>query len=816
MSEKRRKYKLEEMAVGRTLYRLVLFKTRQPKTATIVAEIRSRLVGILRKKWEQQEERRDPYVAIWAVAGVFDLAVLYECPDYHPDLLRLGTLPGVMNSTEFPAYAWEWKAPDGSNRSSFRPPAEDAIVGTGLIRFRKDLVDSHGLNLETRFVEYCMERNAGRDAGLQYSLLGTLAWPEVIVLAPSRSVSGATRDILDATSIQLDDSPTSPRILQKTWSFLSFPHDTFDHENANAVWTNIRDEPILPANPAREGTDDPHVAIPIMYLDCPAAVWPEVSQAFLNEQSFPICDVVLGGDDLALRLCRPVAAAKTAGPVPTWGQFLTSVAKCRSDSFLSEMVRSTHIVISQQVARREIPNGKALSSEYAKAVEGEIRSARVELTQEETDLILSIGDPVGHLVVSAIYTFDAHLEDPIHSACCQDMIAFVQRLKERAIVVAHGRDNPAFLAEQARYLNSYVNAVLDGLEQRTLGSFLCVELPSVRPSPLDGGFQRLIGAYHGFFARLYSDMLPHVTTDWDGFVSIAGPTQSHYSVGGAVNIPMDAAHDPTKLWPLFHEVLHVAQNIEALLPYDKQLDLAMDWWGISSEKAERDRIRVFLEEAAADLLMFRAGFSGDFEMYQVAIERWKRRRLPDHRISAFLRRLLAVWAVARRLRPRPEAKERPIPQSREALEQAISDEAALDQFWTVVVPRLRRPGAEAYRTSVEKDVVSLLPLVFTVDEWLQPLVEPATTTNDLTINTAIRDVCEGRIVRGLARIDVVRLVACLASGKSVATAEQSLAGRGNVAWVLSLWHALADTTGEGKMEDGDDDTGNRTDCSPDH
>lgn len=558
-------------AVG-TPYKLSFFSTLPDRTREVARALRP-AAG--------REE-----IGITVNLGHPDLIVAYPVGGPGENLARRGTLPHLTGSSQ--VFAFDWVRTDGRQPSFLVPFTPGLDAGwcrlVSLVKLDPRTVATSGLEAEWRFLDGLCDLETGAD--LRISLLGTLSWPEVIVVITGTSLEAVFNHLYEV----FRRTGSSPPTVHRTLTFTCLAEGVLSEdqeEYRRAIPASFKDNLVdSDAGPAATRPSDP-VLVSHVQVNSATIAAPELVRRLQDD--FQDVQYTLGGTDL---VCRPAVGQ-------TWEQFLWKVLRLRDQDTL---VASTRLVVGRRLPREEV-NPEA-SDEAAPS------PTTVELTEADVEVLSSLSVDVREGFARVVYAFCAAARDRLVASAVWDLIPFVRKMVEFARRKTGDRADEA---RKVRFLDRHVVQLKLGLEQRLAGVPSAMEHPSSRTAFVHGPMNRAFIAIEELNRHVVEEILGRPT--W-GFVTVRPSMGRFASDVQVVEVPASCLQDLGQMLPILHEAVHCAEEADddGIFHYDSPafLDL-LRFLDIPME--DRPQFRSLVSDIGADVFVVERCLGGDLDIY---------------------------------------------------------------------------------------------------------------------------------------------------------------------------------------------------------
>jgi hypothetical protein len=510
---------------------------------------------------------------IWLLFGTYDLLVLYEVPSFGPDLLYVGSIPGIEKSNEI--FAFAWRRQGGSGRTStfeFKTISSAPVIGISFQKIHPRHVRKFRARAESAYVHSSLTNPS-------LHILSTLGWCEFVRFVPEKSIHATFREIHLGTVLpRLRGSTAEETFFIKSFATIGVRYEL---SSSKAILTNFR-EPFG----ARASKASKDATVVQLSLKCHPEHVSTLADSCKDRFKATFTDVVLGRDDLVLDL--------TESKLPTWGGFISELLRFRRD--FSSVVLDSAVQIQ----------GPPTSAPDAVSARFRSTSRRLPLpifniAARDADEIRKLGEPVAQAVLASLYSFNSLIAQELIRDCFYDLFRFVNNIA----VSARSRSINTFLrVDTERKIERFSFAV----DQRAMGVIWDIETANGRASTFRGGIQRVILALNTLPKFIIEQTCG---TSWVGF-PVIGFDRRFWHRGEIINLPVDRAFKPEAWWGLTHEAAHVLLYLKKeWFPLDGLREIIAKRLGRELSGSEV----VDLSEILLDEFDFMFVYRGDWRFY---------------------------------------------------------------------------------------------------------------------------------------------------------------------------------------------------------
>ena len=526
--------------------------------------------------------------------GFYDIILLYEVPDYDFHLTEAGPIAGITASNSFLCFPYL-----GTNSDEiFRSLNGSVFSGLSFIKFQI-VAGSQTRKFEDQFINYLTS------SGIKKPLiLGTIGWNEIIFILCSDNIQDIATELL-----RLNYDEAMGTSIQKTSSNIAINYTKLPKADELKSLEKVK-----AALTRYDGLADPIDSgiQPRVMISSQPAHYSEIRR-FWHKGNFIVSDM-LGDYDISV----------VPPPTACWQDFIAHLLFFRW-SFRSS-INSTSTVMGMRSC------GFDMVEETVMTIRGQFDDPDSTFEDNTTKFEISeLRQFFGHLaplMANHFFTLNSLLQNPLMFKAYSDMSDYPKRFLEVARSMSSCAERPALgdggnrseiqeivpFCGKSETMESMAMrsamAIANGAQLRSYGIYGNVEHPFGGFSRLRGGVQRSLRALEVIpsyiFHRLSTGRGFHHY--WYGFIIVEDPKFSHISE--IITVPTEALWRPETWWALFHETAHVMltrldwvdidkQNIRQLLFNKKAPDL---WFE-------------FTIELAAEVIGFKIGFFGDFNLY---------------------------------------------------------------------------------------------------------------------------------------------------------------------------------------------------------
>lgn len=522
---------------------------------------------------------------IFKALGNYDLFIIYESPDFLPDVIDIGTIPHILKSNELLCFPWEIKNEswDTIKEGFDFKNLDKKILGLSFLKINPSSILRTGAGVEQSLISFCKTQE-------DLSILGSFGWNEILILVHGETIENTYDTLLKLSDLKIGYSEDNDKdnknieleaLFLKTLSFLGI--------NFGLI-KKIQDEPNFLKSELKEYITENF--FPQLYITC----CPEFIGDIISDASacFGRTNIVMGAEDVSISDIKKM---------DTWGEFLTEVFNFRQRN------KSKLFSTSVRINRKEDEAESNPEAESPNKSLMECFCSPVTLSKEEALLLKEKFDRTFQmLLLNTIYTFNNIIQNNIVRDAFIDMIPFAKEIKS----IALSEDSTS------KEVGIYIDHFIFGAQQRASSTYSGIDNIEYRFSAFKGGIQRVLQAIE----LLPKSMLQNIGLMWNGIVN-AGEYNTYRSDLQVLNIPLESLFIPKRWWGLFHEIGHIATLNSDLLDFkDKTLeDFLGRIVGISKDHPEFPDFVDLCWEISADIFDYKFGFLKDMETYFGAL--WK-------------------------------------------------------------------------------------------------------------------------------------------------------------------------------------------------
>lgn len=679
---------------------------------------------------------------IFGTLGKYDLMLAYPS-EFGPDFQLLGTLPGILSSTEHLCFVWHRQDLDDSN--SFVKIHNAPVLGLSFLRLDPLFLRNHGVLVELALMSMLSRNKA-------YTCMGTLGWAEMCVLTRGNSVKEVYDLIIKLATENgvLGKGPDvrASNLILKSFSIVGF--------NVNSHCSDAHRNP-----KTDEFTNGPS---PVLQIACD----PDYTNRIAEYLNPPDCRFgSLGRHDIQFRPNQG-----------QWSNFFDKVRKLRQN--FRRGVFATSIVPIGELA----PDDSGRSRYVALT-----RSPRIELSAKEAErLCKDRQDQLGSALVGLIYAYNSFVQNRLLQHTFLDLRPYLKLMLRK---YANGDfDGPGM--ELA--FDNLIQLLWFGMLERLKGAYLSIEDSEPSYPAFRGGMQRVIGALEAVVLSSMELAKEH----WRGAI-VVGSRGEFKHMDLMLNLPMEAADNPQNWWGLSHEVSHILVQFKDIIrgtsaENDPVLRLALGPHldpRLPSEEREA-KLRALIE-VATDIVDFCCFFGGNWKLYRERImDHYKhyfvRQRIPTELRLSYLRRIVSVFAYhsVYHLKNKPKTALESPREVKSMIDQVLGGERQAFFGENGDTPALKAAERDMVGVFIETaGFFRFLHARLTRAEWFKQLSrlrgKPA-SKKDLTVLDALK---KGEVV--WEEIGDPWLLVCRAGANGGGSPQF----KHRIALILTLWHRYA-------------------------
>ena len=523
--------------------------------------------------------------------GDWDIALIYECTEFKQDTLYAGTIPKIINSTEF--FSFPWDVIEGQKkRSTFRRELMDnPTIGITFFKVHPEALMPESSAFTVKDLDQEFVRLVSSD---QLSCLCSLGWAEFIIMTHGVTIDALIDNINNKlTNIlveRADREGEAVNLAVKTFSMIGINYRCLEDKE----------------------TLDQHLGSNLFAKDMKVSVSVTCDLPAMEEVRSRIVDTFFDGRKSAKRKIHGVIGNKDMSfevdttAMMNWANFVYSLLKFRREQ--KDKLFSTSV---------DIKSSRFLIHPYESVTSS--RLPLVGLTEPQTEILRGRLRDLADLVISSIYYFNELVQNRINADSYQDMWQYVLTLLKDALEADVQSLN---VSEDTP---KRFNVLKYGAAQRSAGVFFNQQYQRGFPVLPKGGVQRIIQAAEAIPQYVYRAIYGE---NWPGFLICGYSARYTHEQGGAINIQTAAIFNPEKWWGLFHELGHSwvdstpANQERPCLFADKTFQGKLQFnMGVAEADSNYNQEVRTISEVLADVFDY-CFFSGkDFQSYAKII--WK-------------------------------------------------------------------------------------------------------------------------------------------------------------------------------------------------
>lgn len=527
------------------------------------------------KKFAVELKKINRKYCIFKALGNYDLFIIYESFDFSPDVIDIGTIPGILKSNELLCFPWTIKgnkAKKASNNEIFTKLTKK-ILGLSFLKINPNVILHAGSKVEHSLTEFYKNKE-------NLSILGNFGWNEILFFVHGDSIKDTYKALLEFADLTITYEHQGKHITDtlflKTLSFLGLTFDMFEKLERDPSF--LKSE--LPENFSKK-------CFPHLYITC----CPQHMSAISADatRSFGKTHIVIGAEDLGILKINKMN---------TWGEFLSEVFAFRKRNIGSLYSTSVRILREEKI-----------TSESPSASKSGGVPLFIDISGAEAELIKKkYGSTFQSWFLNTLYAFNNLMQNHIVRDAFIDMRPLAQEIK----AIALSSD-----AVNTEVIGMYIEHFIFGAQQRALSTHSGIDNIEYRFSAFKGGIQRVLQAIE----LIPKSMIENIGFEWNGIVN-AGEYSTYRSDMQVLNIPIECLFRPKRWWGLFHEIGHFVALQHKFLEFEERGDLKdfMDRvMGISENHADFHDFGDLCWEIVADIFDFKFGFIADINTYFSAL-----------------------------------------------------------------------------------------------------------------------------------------------------------------------------------------------------
>lgn len=558
------------LRISNTGVKILLFQIVPGREFDASNEIRDYLKELSEKRYIGKFET-------WKLFGTYDLLCVYEVFNYDPELLYLGSIPGIQRSNEIFAFGWENTTRNKRVMSfSFNGITQKPILALSFRKIDPSIV-RRDRSVEQSFIDFTVSEYK------TVQTLSTLGWSEFAQFICDGTVRGVMKQqhaLTTGTRIVFRPKDVKTFFI-KSYSLIGIRTDVLKSKKSLKKTLSekfgVSDE------------DDPkyqeEAPVVQLALKCRPGAVSSVARRYHKVFCATHTDIAIGQYDIILDLSG-------ATGLGDWATFVERLLKLRRDG--SGDVLDTATLIQARVPHAS-QNGHSKKGRLAKMTAFKVDGPTV-------DQVRHLPEAVGYMVLNSIYSFNGLISQPLIRDCFADLFPFVRSLVaslEEGVLATR-----VLLGDTEKKLERFGFAV----DQRAMGAFTALENPEGRFSPYKGGIQRILYALTTVPRHLIEDVCG---VDWSGFVVI-GFDRRFWHRGAILNLPVDKALNPSDWWGLTHESAHAISEVRPeWFPTKKFVRTIFERLNYSMPPSEV----TLISEILIDHFDFLFCFEGDWKSY---------------------------------------------------------------------------------------------------------------------------------------------------------------------------------------------------------
>lgn len=516
--------------------------------------------------------------------GNFDIILLYAAEDFGVLLRKAGPIPNVLKSNLLLCYPYL----SGDANDIYDLVMSKTFTGFCLLKISPGLRNYYP-EIDQRF------RDLVAQGKKNWSVLGTLGWNELIILASDNDIAEVVKELYSIGQLFLEEGRNRLSVIIKTLSFIGIHYGVLPPVGEiNKGFKNtkffLEKTPSLRNSVVNSQTS--RIATMLEVTSKP--VYVEKIRSFFAKKGFEVSDLV-GKSDLLLQPSKEMAIS----------HFLATLLDFRHRFKNKIFSTNTRISLTDTVEHpkncKEIPaNIPAYEFDYPEL--------------EET-----FGSDMASTFSNHFYTLNALFQNPLCGSVYADMSKYPEYIQSSGKSLKDGGRDYLNFAQGAR------KVLLAGAELRSYGTYETIEEVTGRFSEFRGGCQLALLSME--FLPAY--VLEKLEIQWMGFI-ITGETK-FFHINEVINVPNDALWNPQKWWALYHEIAHIIiDNVPDLVHYENP--------SIRQFLSNKDYPGFWFDlviELTAEVVGFELGFFGNYDLFLkflwehlAAIDPYQRKRVP--------------------------------------------------------------------------------------------------------------------------------------------------------------------------------------------
>jgi hypothetical protein len=703
---------------------------------------------------------KDHHSRVYRLFGSYDLVYITDSSSLiSNEFSRVGTIPYIMGCDEYICYKW---IQNNENQPSFRMNLlENPLLSLYFLKINPQLVQKMGLRPEIAFAEKLKQKLP------QVQMLGTFGWFEIILLLSGSTISS----VLDVVGnqipnlsfyFQMKESKKPFFVTEKSLTLLGHNLDVSDQKSRIKQIVNLYD-PMLKSenlninlslsckpNTLKELTED---AAKHFNLERVNGLWKGV-------------DYLFGPRDLAISL--PIKN------ITTLNEIIYSLDNFRSKH--KNIILKTYTDIHYQRKLAESPDGQPDVN----------RHPILYLTQKDANKLVDIG-PEGAAIAGAINGYNNLLQNNLGSDAFIDLLKYVQYLRD----LPKKEFSNKLAIGDLHALVQRLNLLKEAIDQRSQGVYTGFD-----ETPFTPGFTgvAMIKIYKALEAYI-SILLLRFQKNWSGFV-IFGSSSRFEHKQEAIIIPPECSLSAPDHWCLTHETMHILQYLyPEILSLNNIFPDNIDPY-ISRYRIGQREFGALMTEMIADVLdyTFCCPNNIDPDDYFLIIWKYLGNVVFEHeeetQISNYLYRSFTViyyeYIKAHGVKN---------PNWNDYLEtrKIILEKEYLYRKIKILRPlftKIDESGENNFTIKVDeyhRHFVPGLKYLFSAIEKISKLYTP-NNFDKHQVNDIIQALNEGRILE-TKKINIPEIITWTLARNLVNREKGQFSERGNVAFLLSLWHA---------------------------
>jgi hypothetical protein len=529
--------------------------------------------------------------AFFEALGGSDIILIYPSNYFGFQLTKYGIIPGILKLSTFLCFPYRGTNLSNEPIEAIKFLKQSTFAGFSLLKMNTEGKTSFQ-NIEEQFFSFLNRRHP-----TDYLTLGTLGWNEIILILNQESLTQLIENLINL-SYEASLDPGSSYPLIKTFSYVAMNYDKLLGRGWSAKISNIEtskefvdflknslNKQMLSE---RIGNDKK----PTLSITTPPGQPHQSIKDYWRNNKFQCLDT-LGEQDI---LVTP-----TEEYSESWGDFLSDVLTFRWK--FRNLIHSTSTILSYEPAdHAQLSKKPSLKCAPFHQFSREILP---KSDYKYEDLECFFGEKAAPVLMSQLFAFNNMSQNPTIGHVFQDMRYYPQLIMNRGSQRYQSSNNPD---ETLGF--KFSEALSNGLELRSYGTYGHVERPYGRISKLKGGVHRALLALEYIPNSIIDRACPH---PWFGFIN-AYEDPKFATIQEVIYVPLEALWTPENWWALFHEAAHIIIDRNPRLVSENDPVIKAFLTSLDSRENYGAWLR-FFNELAAEIIGFELGYFGDLEFF---------------------------------------------------------------------------------------------------------------------------------------------------------------------------------------------------------